>query len=109
MSEHEERLDRELARILQRMDAPDGFAERVMARATAERRGKVLTFPRPRLWVGGAVAAMLVMGLFAGERVHQQREQERANQQFEAAMRVTDHALDQAQEQLERAGLKLGD
>jgi len=71
--------------------------------------GRVLVLPKPKMWMGGAIAAVLVLGLFAGERVHQHRERERVNQQFEQAMRVTDHALDKTEEQLERAGLKLGD
>lgn len=76
--------------------------------------GRVIAFPRllktPR-WIGGAVAALLVLGVTAGGALHVQHEREAAQtqQQFEAAMRVTDRALDRAQQQLQRAGLRLGD
>ena len=63
-----------------------------------------------RALLGGAIAALLVLGVTAGGALHVQheREAERTQQQFEAAMRVTDRALDQAQQQLQRAGLRLG-
>jgi hypothetical protein len=44
------------------------------------------------------------------EQVHVRHEREQAalaTQQFETAMRVTDHALDQTRNQLQRAGIKL--
>ena len=61
-----------------------------------------------RAWVGGAIAAALVLGAFVGDQVHVRRERERAalaTQQFETATRVTDHALDQVRAQLARAGV----
>jgi len=71
---------------------------------------------RPRLraqvWVGGAIAAMLALGAFVGETVHVRHQREQAalaTQQFEAAVRVTDQALDKTRVQLERAGLNFGD
>jgi hypothetical protein len=107
-----------VARALRRVDAPEGFALRVLERAEKKTslRARVLTMPswvsRPSAWAGSAVAAALVLGCFAAEQVHvrqQQEKAERAQQQFETAMRVTDHALDQTREHLERAGFKLGD
>ena len=118
MDEFEERLVRELRRV----DAPEGFALRVLDRVSDSAAGKtplrarVLTMPawsfKPRVWVGSAIAAALVLTCFAAEQVHvkQQREKaELAQQQFDTAMRVTDHALDQTRAHLERAGFKLGD
>ncbi|HEY4357826.1 MAG TPA: hypothetical protein VGN16_18890 [Acidobacteriaceae bacterium] len=76
--------------------------------------GRVIAFPRfsktPR-WLGGAIAALLVLGVTTGGVLHIQHEREaaRTQQQFEAAMRVTDRAFEQAQQQLQRAGLRLGD
>jgi len=59
--------------------------------------------------MGSAIAAVLVLGCFVAERVHVERQKaELAQQQFETAMRVTDHALDQTRVQLERAGLRFG-
>ena len=117
-------LELQLARAFERVDAPEGFAARVMQRAAAETQvsearpeapdvvAKVVTM-RPRVWVGGAIAAMLMVGAFAGEQVHARHQREEAvvaaNRQFEAALRVTDQALAQTRAQLERAGLKLGD
>ena len=130
-----------LARAMSRVDAPEGFAERVVGRvASAEggvagpaqvsdarpfgrlRAGSgapgVLVIPkrsgwlRMQAWVGGAIAAALALGMFGAEQLHQRRERAEqaaiATQQFEAAVRVTDRALAQTREQLQRAGLNLG-
>lgn len=114
MDEFEERLTREL----QRVDAPEGFALRVLDLAAKQTpvRARVLTMPvwlaRPNAWAGGAIAAALVLGCFAAERIHVRQQQvkvEMAQQQFDTAMRVTDRALDQTRAHLERAGFKLGD
>ena len=105
-----------LMQAMRRVDAPEGFAARVMEQAATP--AKVITMRprfagmRVRAWVGGAIAALLVVGVVGGEelRVRHEREQAAlATKQFEAALRVTDHALDQTRAQLERAGLKLGD
>ncbi len=105
-------FERQLTRALRHVDAPEGFAARVIEHAaTAEKLLPVpprFLTPRIRAWAGGAIAAMLVLGLFAAEQVHVRHEREQialAQQQFETAMRVTDHALDQTRVQLERAGL----
>jgi len=106
-----------LMQAMRRVDAPEGFAANLMERAGAPAAAKVLVM-RPRIsilsaraWVGGAIAAMLMAGVFIAEQVHVRREREQAavQQQFEEGMRVTDRALDQTREKLERAGLKLGD
>ncbi len=106
----------QLTEALRRVEAPEGFAARVMDRAAAPAVAKRVVVMRPRLmgqvWIGGTIAAMLAVGAFVGEtvRVRHQREQAAlATQQFEAAVRVTDQALDKTRAQLERAGLKLGD
>jgi len=67
---------------------------------------------RMQAWMGGAIAAVLVLGMVAAEQMHLRREraeQAKADQQFAVAMQVTDHALAQTREQLQRAGLKLGE
>jgi len=120
----------QLARAMRRVDAPEGFAARVVARAesgdivsTQVREsgpgapGVVVMRPRSGLWrmqawMGGAIAAVLVLGMVAAEQMHLRREraeQAKADQQFTVAMQVTDHALAQTREQLQRAGLKLSE
>lgn len=107
-------LEQELAQALRRVDAPAGFAQRTMARvpASAAPRGKLLTMPaRLRVWGGGAIAAALVAGVFAGQQVHERREQQKARlaeQQFDMAMRITDQTLDQVRLQLAQAGVSVG-
>jgi hypothetical protein len=119
MSEMQQRpdfdeFDEVLAKTLQRVDAPEGFAASVMQRAdgSTKPKGKLLMMPRVQTWMGGAIAAALVMGALITARVHVVHQQEQAaltERQFETAMRVTNQALDQTQMQLRRAGLKLGD
>jgi hypothetical protein len=51
---------------------------------------------------------MLLLIVFTGVQVHERHERrERAEQQFETATRITDQALAQAREQLQRAGVPL--
>jgi hypothetical protein len=57
--------------------------------------------------MSGALAAVLVVGVFGVEQVHERRERAVATQQFVTAMRVTDHALDQTRAQLKRSGIRL--
>ena len=104
----------QLARAMRRVDAPEGFAERIMERSAGpaekvvvmRRRGRMV---RMQAWMGGAIAAVLALGMFGAEQLHQRREQAKADQQFAVAMQATDHALDQTRAQLQRAGLNLGE
>ena len=120
-------LEPVLRQALRHEDPPAGFAERLMARAIAGDRpaplsaaagsesakaGKVLHWPMRRLWVRGAIAAALILGLFEGESTYkrirdQQRRIAEATAQFQTTERVTVHALAQAREQLQRAGVPL--
>lgn len=118
MSQHKEmpeEFEQKLADAMRRVDAPERFADRAYARIQAAEptRGKVLPMtPRMRLWASGALAAALLLGVVATEEVHrrQQREQaEMAQQQFQEALRITDRALDHTRQQLQQAGLQLGD
>lgn len=110
LAEFEARLTRALCRV----DAPQGFADRVMARALVEERstGRIVTMkPRQQAWIGAAIAAALLVCVFGAEQVQQRQQRERAalaQQQFEAGIRITDDALDHAREQLERAGVGVG-
>jgi hypothetical protein len=78
--------------------------------------GRVITMPRLRIpqaraWMGGAIAAVLAMGVFAGAHIHEQHEQHErqvmAQQQFETAERITDETLARTREQIERKGINL--
>ena len=105
-------LERDLRAALQYVDPPKGFAERTMARARASSapRGKLLVMPqRLRTWGSGAIAAALVAGFLIGQQVQHRRQAQIAQQQFEAGMRITDHALEHTRQQLERAGVNFGD
>ena len=104
----------QLARAMRRVDAPEGFAERVMETSASPAEKVIVMRPRSGLWrmqawAGGAIAAVLVLGMFGAEQLHQRREQAKADQQFALAMQVTDHALMQTREQLQHAGLNLGE
>jgi len=108
----------QLARAMRRVDAPEGFAERIMERSAGPAEKVVVMRPRRGLvrmqaWMGGAIAAVLALGMFGAEQLHQRRERAeeaaKADQQFAVAMQVTDHALETTREQLQRAGLKFGE
>jgi hypothetical protein len=109
-----EELERYLSQAMRRVDAPEGFVDRVMERAkAAPAKAKVLMMPsRTRAWVSGAIAATLLAGVFAGDQVHERRQREKAEvaqKQFEAGMEITDRALEHTRDQLERAGVRVGD
>jgi hypothetical protein len=108
----------QLARAMSRVDAPEGFAARVMDRAAAPAEKVVVMRPRfgmarMQAWAGGAIAATLALGMFGAEQLHQRHVREEqtalANQQFALAVQVTGHALAQTREQLQRAGLNLSE
>ncbi len=67
-----------------------------------------LRIPQARAWMGGAIAAVLAMGVFAGAHIHEQHERRvMAEQQFETAQRITNETLARTREQLERQGIDL--
>jgi hypothetical protein len=113
-------FERMLMLAMRRVEAPEGFAASVMERAAAPAvantkvvvmRSRLATLSS-RAWVGGAIAAMLVLGVIGGQELHQRHEREQAamaTQQFDAGVRVTDQALAQTRAQLARAGVRLGD
>ena len=71
--------------------------------------GRVLAFPRQRAWMGGAIAAVLALGVFVGQQAHERHERRvEAQRQFETAERITDQTLEHAREQLRQAGITLG-
>ena len=70
-----------------------------------------LRIPQARAWMGGAIAAVLAMGVFAGAHIHEQHEQHErqvmAQQQFETAERITDETLARTRAELEQRGINL--
>ena len=71
--------------------------------------GRVLAFPRQRAWMGGAIAAVLAIGVFVGQQAHERHERRvEAQRQFETAERITDQTLERTREQLRQAGITLG-
>jgi mannose/fructose/N-acetylgalactosamine-specific phosphotransferase system component IIB len=118
-------FDEVLASALKRVDAPEGFAARLMERAASDERvsaathGKtrILAFPRRQVWATGAIAAALIVGALTVGQVHERREQTarveaqrmQAQKDFETASRIEDAALEHTREQLARAGVRLGD
>lgn len=111
----EQKFEEELTRMMRSVDPPAGFADRTMARVVASSKmpAKVIVMKqRPRPWFSGAIAAALLLGVFFAERVHVRREREQAAQaqsQFEAGIRITDRALEHTRQQLQRAGVGVGD
>ena len=103
-----DRFEDELGQALQRVEAPLGFAGRVMARVPRARMpaGNVRRWPVALTW---SLAAALLAGVGLGAEVRHQRQQRAAEQQFNTAMRVTDRALEQTREQLSRAGWRLSE
>jgi type VI protein secretion system component VasF len=109
------KFEQELAQAMRGVDPPEGFAERVLARAQASEqpRARVLAMPRRLpLWTSGAIAAALLVGVFAGDQLHARHQREQAQlaqQQFEAGVRITDDALEHTREQLAQAGVRFGE
>jgi hypothetical protein len=76
--------------------------------------GRVFTMPRipqTRAWMGGAIAAVLAMGVFAGAHIREQHEhherQVMAQQQFQTAERITDETLARTRAELAQRGINL--
>ncbi len=119
-SEKDAAFERELAAAFKRVDAPERLSVALMNIAEAEApkparpaaSNKIFTFrrmPVPRLWMGGALAAALTIGVFAGEAIHVRRDHERAaaEKQFDEAQQITERALAHARAQVQRAGVSL--
>ena len=110
-------LERELAEVLgQRAEVPEGFAERVLARAVVEvpagDRGRLLRWRGGQSWAGWAVAAGLTVGVFAGGGVWERQRlvKRRAAEmtvQFEVSQAITDQAMERVRTQMRRAGVDL--
>jgi len=121
MKEFEQALSRAMQRIDVRAETTAKFlalaeeAERQRVHAGGGFRlikfsnaGRVFAMPRPRAWMGGAIAAVLALGCFAGAHIHEQHERKViAQQQFETAERITDETLARTREELEQRGINI--
>ena len=114
-------FEKALTRALRPVNPPEriahflALAAEVEAERTLPRRERSHRWawfvPQTQRWFGAAgfaLAALLLVGVFAGENVHQRHQREAlATQQFEAASRITDRTLQHTREQLQRAGVPL--
>ena len=91
----------ELSEAMQRRPAPPSLKRRILERRRqqrAQRQSRMVWFERiAASLLLGAVAGGAVMGHYANER----RKGEEAKQQVFTALRITGHALDQVNTQLE--------
>jgi len=114
-------FERDLARALRRVEVRSETTAKFLAiaaeaRAEHQRTGKMwvrpasggrlLFLPKPQILLGGTIAAVLVLGLFAGEKVQERRKAEIVARQFEVAMRITGRTLDGVEERVSRAGTR---
>jgi len=124
MKEFEQALSRAMQRVEVRAETSAKFlalaeeAERKRVHAGGGFRliklsngGRVFAmprFPQARAWMGGAIAAVLAMGIFAGTHIHEQHERRAvAQEQFETAERITDQTLARTRAELEQRGINL--
>ena len=86
----------ELRRSLRPVEAPEGFADRVMARVRAE-GGRVIPIegrkPSPKRWVAAAVAAGMLLSA-GGWRYREYQKGIRAKEQLLTALAITSSKLD---------------
>ncbi len=107
-------FEQSLTEAMRGVDAPAGFADRVMARVEAGERPKatVVAMPvRQRVWLGGALAACLAGGVvWGGVEMHARHErQAQVQREFAVGMRVTSDALRDTRETLRASGVMLGE
>jgi hypothetical protein len=121
MSEAMNDFEKRLAKAMRRVDAPPDVArflarvaeaekERVLPRSRRANRWVFFTphlVPHMAPWLGGAVAALLVVGVFGAEQIHVRQQRERAERNFELSERITQQTLEHTREQLQRAGIAL--
>jgi hypothetical protein len=102
------RLENELRNAMKREDPPEGFAERVLARAAeTKQNSRIRIFARPgfRWALAGAIGLLLVAAgvEYRQEKLEQVRG-EAAKTQLMLALRITADKLQLAQEKVQRLG-----
>ena len=103
---------RSVEAALRRVDAPEGFQQRIVAKVAQQQASGPVVRGRRRLlfapvWRLATVALLLVVGVGQAyvkqERARVERENNRlAQQHFNQALRLTGHALNQVAVQLEQ-------
>jgi len=107
-------FEQQLTQAFRLVAPPEGFAGRVVARVQSSApapEGAIWRTPRSRIWASGALAASVLAGLLFAQQAHvrrQRQEAERAEHQFDVAIRITDEALEQTRRQLQQAGVDIG-
>ena len=104
-------IEQRLKNDLERVAAPDGFADRVMARVRAREHGRLHPMPRrmPHVWQAIAAVTLIAVLLGGVDAIHRRQEQRRAEviqHQFEMAMEITQRTLDGVGERVSEAGVK---
>lgn len=100
-------FDEELRKALRRVDAPHGFAERVMARVPDATARIPFWSGRNRYWVGALAAGVTVLALFGGierSRHDQRLHAEQTQRQVVFALSLASEKLDIA---MQRANVRL--
>src|SRR5262245_37737959 len=97
------RFERELRESLKQHDPPEGFAEKVIARAYAEDKPRQTWLSRSSLqWLATAAAILLMAGGGYFYRQEQRRaENERTKEQLIVGLQITSSKLRRVQERLE--------
>lgn len=119
-----ENFENELRRALRPVDAPDGFTERLMRALPAREASAPVLVPAPevtvrtprRFWIPGALAASLLVAVFAGQQVAQMREERQAraaglaaSRELMQALRLTSDKLDIAYQAVKAAPERVKD
>jgi len=104
-------IEQRLKNELERVAAPEGFADRVMERVRVWEHGRLHLIPRRMLHVWQAVAAVALIAVLLGgaEAVHRRQEQRQAEvirRQFDLAMEITHRTLNGVGERVSEAGVK---
>src|SRR5947209_19743592 len=100
-------FEAELGHALAATDPPQGFADRVLARAASQERpaARVFAMPIRSRWAIGAIAALLLMGVATTEELHLRQERAKAAQadrQFQAAVTITSAIFHDVREELQQ-------
>jgi hypothetical protein len=98
----------ELRRSLSREPAPADFAHKVLARAAALDKPKVVVMPVWRRPVAWAIAAAVILGIVipAGIQEHRRRQEEKAleaQRQLVLALNITRAQLEKTKAKLQKA------
>ncbi len=110
-------FERELEAALARVAPPEGFGERVFARAypasasPVRDSGRMLAPARSRLWLALAASLLLAALGFLGQRHHKQARRREARVKFDLSMSITRQTLAgvgiETRKQLSAAGIQL--